>query len=236
MKNIITIFSKEFKEYFNSPVAYIVIIVFLLVSGWFFQATMFLVNQATIGSFLGNVPLLFVFFIPAITMRLFSEEMKSGTMEILTTLPLEDYQIILGKYLAALGLVTVAIGLTLIHPFILMFLGKLDYGEIIGSYLGLFLMGAAFVAIGVFASSITKNQIISFIVAFIVCFVFFMFNKILSLVPSYLVSLFEYLSIEYHFNNLARGVIDSRDIIYFFSICLFFYSMTLYFVGSRRWR
>ncbi|MCK5534987.1 ABC transporter permease subunit, partial [bacterium] len=191
MKNIITIFSKEFKEYFNSPVAYIVIIVFLLVSGWFFQATMFLVNQATIGSFLGNVPLLFVFFIPAITMRLFSEEMKSGTMEILTTLPLEDYQIILGKYLAALGLVTVAIGLTLIHPFILMFLGKLDYGEIIGSYLGLFLMGAAFVAIGVFASSITKNQIISFIVAFIVCFVFFMFNKILSLVPSYLVSLFE---------------------------------------------
>lgn len=236
MKNIGTMFSKEFKAYFTSPVAYIVIVVFLLVSGWFFQATMFLVNQATIGAFLGNVPLLFVFFIPAITMRLFSEEIKSGTMEILATLPLEDYQIILGKFLAALGLVTVAIGLTLIHPLILTFLGKLDYGEIAGAYLGLFLMGAAFVSIGGFASAITKNQIISFIVSFLICFVLFMFNKVLGLVPASFVSLFECLSIEYHFNNLARGVIDSRDIVYFLSICVFFYSLTLYFIGSRRWR
>lgn len=236
MRNIGVIFSKEFKEYFNSPIAYIVIVVFLLLSGWFFQATLFLINQADIGAFLSNVPLLFVFFVPAITMRLFSEEMKSGTIEILTTLPVKDYQIIIGKYLAAFSLLAIAIGLTLIHPFILIFLGKLDYGEIVGSYLGLLLMGAAFVSIGIFSSSLTKNQIVSFIVGFLICFVFFLLDKILTLIPAYLVSLFEYLSIEHHFRNLSRGVIDSRDIIYYFSICAFFYTLTLYFVGSRRWR
>ncbi len=236
MRNIAVIFNKEFKSYFNSPIAYIVILGFLLISGWFFQSTMFLINQATLDSFLSNIPMFFMFFIPAITMRLFSEEMKSGTIEILTTLPLEDYQIIIGKYLSALSLVAIAIGLTLVHPFILMFLGKLDYGEIIGSYMGILLMGAAFVSIGIFASSITKNQIVSFIVSFVICFVFFMLDKVLRLVPAYFVSLFEYLSVEYHFNNLSRGVIDSRDIIYYLSVSVFFYTLTLYFVGSRRWR
>ncbi len=236
MRNIAVIFGKEFKTYFNSPIAYIVIVVFLLLSGWFFQATLFLINQATLGAFLANVPLLFIFFIPAITMRLFSEEMKSGTIEILTTLPVEDYQIIIGKYLSAFCLVAVAIGLTLIHPFILGFLGKPEVGEIIGSYLGLLLMGAAFVSIGVFSSSLSKNQIVAFIVGFLICFVFFMLDKILRLIPAYFVSLFEYLSIDSHFNNLSRGVIDSRDVIYYVSICTFFYMLTAYFVGSRRWR
>ena len=236
MRNIWNIFLKEIKLYFNSPIAYIVIVVWLLISGWFFSSTIFLINQVTIDNFLNNLPLFFVFFIPAITMKLFAEELKSGTIEVLTTLPVKDYEIITGKFLASFFVVTIAILMTLIHPFTLLFLGKLDFGQVIGSYLGIWLMGFFFTWIGCFSSSLTKNQIIAFIIGFVICFTFFMIGKTLDFVPARFVTFVEYVSIDYHFENISKGVIDSRDIIYYFSFSAFFYFLTLYSMGSRKWK
>ena len=236
MNNIKTIFLKEFRYYFNSPIAYIVIVVFLLLNGFFFSTSLFLNNQATIAGFVNNVPLFFLFFIPAITMRLFAEEVKSGTIEILTTLPIKDYEIVTGKYLAAFALMVVGFLLSLIHPITLSFIGNIDIGRIFGSYLGLLLLGASFISIGLFTSSFTKNQIVAFISSLFICFAFFIIGKVLIIFPALLRPLFEFLSIDSHFNNIAKGIIDSRDLIYYFSIIGFFFLMTLYLVGSRRWR
>jgi len=236
MKNIKTIFLKEFRFYFNSPIAYIVIIAFLLVNGFFFSSALFINDQATIGGFVNNIPLFFLFFIPAITMRLFSEEVKSGTIEILTTLPVKDYEVVIGKSLSAFALMSVALVLTCIHPITVALLGDIDTGRVIGTYLGLFLLGASFVSIGVFTSCITRNQIVAFIVCFFICFAFFILGQLLIFVPAGLLPLFEFLSIDTHFENIAKGIIDSRDLAYYGSIIGFFYFLALFFVGSRRWR
>ncbi len=212
------------------------IVAFLLVNGFFFSTSLFLNNQATIAGFVSNIPLFFLFFIPAITMRLFSEEVKSGTIEILTTLPIKDYEIIAGKYLSAFALMSVALILTLIHPVSVSFLGDIDFGRILGTYLGLFLLGASFISVGVFSSSLTKNQIVAFIISFFICFTFFIIGKLLIVVPVGLVPLVEFLGMDSHFENIAKGIIDSRDLIYYLSVIGFFYMMTLYLVGSRRWR
>lgn len=235
MKNTYLIFLKEVKAYFNSPIAYIVIIVFLLITGWLFASPLFLINQATMNHFIGNIPLLFTFFIPAITMRLFSEEMKSGTIEILMTLPFKDIEIVLGKYLSALFVLFVAIALTFVHPLSLSILGNVDWGQIIGCYIGMFIMGAGLAAISLFTSSITQNQVIAFILGFLFCFTFFMLGKILDFIPGRLSTVVEYISLDYHFNNLCKGVIDSRNIVYFMSQIILFISLTLSLIGMRKW-
>ena len=236
MKNIKTIFLKELRYYFDSPIADIVIVAFLLVNGFFFTVSLFLNNQATIIGFANNVPLFFLFFIPAITMRLFSEEVKSGTIEILTTLPVKDFEIVLGKYLSALALMSVSLFLTIIYPITVGFLGDIDFGMVVGTYIGLFLLGAGFVSVGIFASSLTKNQIVAFIICFLMCFAFFVIGKLLAILPPGLIGIFEFLGIDSHFDNISKGVIDSRDLLYYFSLIGFFIFLTLYFMGSRRWR
>jgi len=227
---------KEIRAYFNSPIAYIVIGIFLVISGWFFTSSLFLIGQSSLMSFLNIVPLILTFFIPAITMRLFSEELRMGTVEILTTLPLKDNEIVLSKYLAALFIIKVSIALTLIFPFTLLIIGRIDLGEIACSYLALVFTSAAFAAIGVFTSSITKNQIIAFITGFIICFILFLAGKTLMLAPAGTVNLLEYIGIDSHFNNMMRGVIDTRDIIYFLSIIGFFYILTLSWFSTRKWK
>lgn len=212
------------------------IVAFLLVNGFFFSISLFLNNQATIAGFVSNIPLFFLFFIPAITMRLFSEEVKSGTIEILTTLPIRDYEIIVGKYLSAFALMSVALILTVIHPVTVSFIGDIDFGRVLGTYLGLFLLGASFISVGIFSSSLTKNQIVAFIICFFICFAFFIIGKLLIVIPVGLVPLIGFLGIDSHFENIAKGIIDSRDLVYYFSVIGFFYMMTLYLMGSRRWR
>jgi len=228
MRNIRIVFIKEFKSYFNTPIAYIFLIVFLALSGWFFTSTLFLVGQASIYGFLGVAPLLFLFFTPAITMRSIAEEESSGTIEILMTLPTKEWEIILSKFLSCLALVMVAVGATLIYPISVHFLGSLDWGEVVSSYIALLLLGASFCSIGMFASSVTKSQIVAFILGFLICFVFFILGKILPFVPTPLVSLVEYLSVDYHFEAISRGVIDSRNLIYYISLCGFFLLLTFY--------
>lgn len=218
MYNIYHICRREFRSFFDSPIAYIVLMFFLLVSGYFFTSNLFLMNQASLRTLFGIIPLLFVFFIPAISMRLIAEEKKSGTIELLFTYPIKDSEIVLGKYFAALGLILVALLLTVIYAISIGMLGDMDGGQVVAGYIGLVLIGAAYLAIGVFASSITENQIIAFIVALAISFFFFILDKILFFVPAAIASILEYLAIEYHFQNIARGVIDSRNLIYYFSM------------------
>jgi ABC-2 type transport system permease protein len=213
-----------------------VITIFLLISGWFFFSDLFLVNQASMRNLFGIIPFIFMFFVPAVTMRLISEEKRSGTIEVLLTLPVKDYEIILGKFLAGLILICVGVILTLVYTFTLSGLGNLDFGSVVAGYLGLIFLGATYLSIGVFTSSLTENQIVAFITSFVIIFALFMLDKILMFMPGFLVSFFEYLSVDYHFSNIARGVIDSRDVIYYLSLVFFFLFLAVRALESRKWR
>ncbi len=231
------LYIKEFRSYFNSVIPYVVLIAFLGASGWFFATTLFLGGQATLRGFFNLVPLLLLFLAPAITMRALAEEQRVGTIEIIGTLPFKDWEIILAKYLASLTIVAIGIAFTLIYPITVSILGNPDNGEIICSYLGALLLSAMYCAIGIFASSLSRSQIVSYVIAFIIGFFFFSIGKILDFFPTYLVNFFDYLSIDNHYNSLMRGVIDTRDIIYFLSISAFFIVMTLYtYKRSRGFR
>jgi len=235
MKNILTIFRKELKSYFSSPVAYIVIAVFLIITGWFFTSSLFLAGLVTMRNVFDIIPFIFLFFIPAISMRSFSEEKKTGTIELLLTKPISDSDIVIGKFLAALGLTAIALAFTLIYVISLSFLGKLDYGAIIGSYLGLLLMSGIYISIGIFASSLTENQVVAFIISFLIVFGLFMLNKVLMFLPTSLASILEYISIDYHFGNIARGVLDTRNLLYYISGITIFLLLTKASLESRRW-
>lgn len=236
MNPTLTIFQKETRATFNSPVAYIVIVVFLLFTGWFFSSSLFLVNQATISTYLNILPLFLTILVPAVSMRLVSEELKLGTIEILATHPIQDHEIILGKYLAGLVLLAAALLSTLFFPITTSCLGNLDWGQVTGSYLGLLLMGAGLLSIGLFASSLTKNQIVAFILGFLFCFFFFMLGKTVSFLPPMAACLVDYVGLDSHFENISKGVIDSRDLIYFLSLSGFFLFLSHLQLSSRRWR
>jgi len=227
---------RELQAYFNSPVAYIVVTVFLVLSGYLFFTQALLGGQADMRPFFNLAPLLFIFFAPAITMRLLAEEHRVGTIQLLVTLPLRDRDVVLGKFLGALGLLATAIGLTLFYPLTLSRLGDLDNGAVIGGYLGLLLMGGGYLAIGLMASAWTRNQIVAFIVAFGISFALFLMGRLGPLVPASLAPVLEYMSLTAHFENIARGVIDTRDVLYYLSLiggCLFVAAQSL---ASRQWR
>ncbi|MEE9611234.1 MAG: ABC transporter permease subunit [Desulfatiglandales bacterium] len=218
MQQAIHIFRKEFRAYFVSPIAYIVIAIFLLVTGWFFFATFFLNNQATLRSFFSMLPIIFAFVVPAITMRLFSEELNVGSYEILLTLPVTFRDVILGKFLAGVAFLAAMLIPTFAYPITVSFLGQLDWGPVVGGYIGAVLLGAAFSAVGLFASSLTRNQIIAFIVGMAICFSLTLIDKMLFFLPRSLLGFLEYLGADFHFQNISRGIIDSRDILYFLSV------------------
>jgi ABC-2 type transport system permease protein len=218
MRQIVHILNKELKDYFISPIAYIVISIFLLITGWFFFTTFFLYNQADLRNFFSLLPIIFSFVIPAITMRLFSEELNVGSYEILLTLPVTFTDIIIGKFLAGVIFVSVALIPTLSYPIFITFLGQLDWGPVMGGYIGAVLLGAALTAVGLFASSLTRNQIIAFIVGMVICFFLTLIDKMLFFFPDSMLGIIGYLGADFHFKNIAKGIIDSRDILYFLSI------------------
>jgi ABC-2 type transport system permease protein len=218
MRQAIHIFKKEFSVYFVSPIAYIVISIFLLVTGWFFFTTFFLYNQANLRNFFALLPITFSFVVPAITMRLFSEELSVGSYEMLLTMPVTFLDVVLGKFLAAVVFVAAMLVPTFAYPVTVSFLGQLDWGPVVGGYVGAILLGAAFSAIGLFASSLTRNQIIAFIVGVAICFSLTLIDKVLFFLPQSMVGVLEYLGADFHFENISRGIIDSRDIVYFLSV------------------
>jgi ABC-2 type transport system permease protein len=218
MRQINNIFKKEFRTYFVSPIAYIVISIFLLVTGWFFFMTFFLYNQADLRNFFILLPIIFSFVVPAVTMRLFSEELNIGSYEILLTLPVTFRDVILGKFLASVAFLAVMLSPTLAYPITISFLGELDWGPVAGGYIGAIMLGAAFSSIGLFASSLTRNQIVAFIIGMALCFALTLVDKMLFFLPQSMLGFFEYLGADFHFQNISKGIIDSRDILYFLSI------------------
>ncbi len=236
MGHVFAIFRREFASYFDSPLAYIVIPAFLgLVGGFslFFQDIL-AARVATMRTVFFWSAVFFLLLIPAVTMRLFAEEKRTGSLELLATLPVTEGQMVLGKYLAALALMTSALALTITYPLTLGQLGELDPGPVIGGYLGLFLLGAALTAVGTAASASTNNQVVAFLVALVLCLIPFASGYALSRVPAELLPIVQYLSFEYHFNNLARGVIDSRNIIYYLSISGLFLHFAIFQLERRR--
>jgi ABC-2 type transport system permease protein len=211
---------KELYSYFYSPIAYVVIIIYLGFAGWFFFSRFFLYGQLELRAYFDTAPLLLLFLAPAITMRLLSEEMHTGSYEMLMTLPLTELQMLLGKFLAAVVFLGVAVGITLCYPLTLSTLGRLDWGPVITGFIGLGLLGASYLSIGLLTSALTRNQIVAFILGFAICFLLFMADKTLMFLPGPLVGLFEYLGVEYHFQSFARGLIDSKDVIYFLSLII----------------
>lgn len=239
------VFKRELFSLLNSLMAYITIGVFLLASGlllWVFPDTSILeYGYAELTGFFSLAPFLFMFLIPAVTMRSFAEERREGTYILLASKPLTDWQIIIAKYCACLVLVLLALIPTLVYYYSVyklgMSAGNIDTGAVIGSYLGLLLLGSSFVGIGVFASSITKNQVIAFAVAVFICFVtysgFDALSKIFTM--RYLESVFLGLSVNEHYQSISRGVLDTRDLVYFISFVLFFLGLTRLVIGGRKW-
>ncbi len=238
MRNFYAIFKKEFKSYFNLPIAYIFITVFLVLSGWLFLRIFFIAGQASMRNFFGFMPWMFLFFVPAITMRLWAEEKKLGTMEMLMTMPIRDYEVVLGKFCASFCFLALTVALSFPLIITVFALGDPDGGPIIGSYLGVLLMGGAYLAIGLFISSLTENQIIAFIVSIVVIFGLIIIGEdiVLFSVPEFFVPIFSYLSLGGHFDSIGRGVIDSRDLIYYFSMIGFFLYLNVRKLETGKWK
>lgn len=233
-----TIFKKEFAAYFNSPIAYIFIGVFLVVSMWLFFQDFFLLGQATIRGYLSLLPWIFLFLTPAITMRLWSEEKRSGTIEILLTLPVKDVEVVLGKFLSSLAFIAVNLLLSLTLPITVAILGPIDLGPIIGGYLGALFLGAAYLALGLYISFLTRNQIVSFLLAVVASFIFFIIgsNMVVDSVGFTLAKVLSFIGLGSHFANIAKGVLDSRDIVYYLSFIIFFLFLNVRALSARHWK
>ncbi len=241
-----TLLKKEINNFFSTLTGYIVIIVFLLINSlfmWIFPGEFNVLESgyATLDTLFYISPWVFLFLVPAVTMRLFSEEKRTGTIELLFTRPLTDLQIILGKYLAGLVLVLFSLLPTLIY-FLSVYLlgdpvGSIDTGGTWGSYIGLFFLAAIYVAIGLFASSLTQNPIIAFLIGMLTCFIIYIgFDSMASLelfkpIDDFIINL----GIDAHYSSMSRGVIDTRDIIYYLAVIAIFIVLTKTVLESRKW-
>ncbi len=225
MSPVGVIAKREVASYFDSLIAYIIIVAFLGFTGfftWLYGSDIFMRKQADLAAFFGVARWTLFFFIPAITMRQLAEEKKTGTIELLLTKAISERQIILGKFLSCLIMVGLALLFTLPYYITLTQLGNVDHGAIISGYFGLLLMSAAYISIGLFASSITNNQIVAFLVAlFISIFFQLLFDIMSSGASGFMAELFTTLSLSRHYDSIVRGVLDSKDIIYFVSLTLF---------------
>jgi len=237
-RTIWTLFKKELWGYFNSPIAYIFIAVFLIVGNWLFFQSFFVFQQATMRNYFSLLPWIFLFLSPALTMRLWAEERKSGTIELLLTLPVTNWQAVLSKFLGALSFMFIALLLTATIPLSVSFVGHLDAGSLIGSYLGSLLLAGAYLALGLFVSSITKNQIIAFVLGLVSCFLFFIigYDFVVMAAPNWLSPILDSVGLGNHFDNISRGVIDSKDLVYYSSFIFFFLWLNVRAIGKRAWK
>jgi len=243
---MLPIFKKEINAFFSSLIGYIVIGVFLILMGlllWVFPEFSILDGAyANLDTLFAISPMVFMFLIPAVTMRSFAEEKQTGTIELLATRPITDWQIVGGKFLACFALVAFALVPTILYYVSVYQLGappgNLDSGGILGSYIGLLFLAAAFSAIGVFASSLTNNQIVAFVLATFLCFFSYLAFDYLSRLPIFFGKtddIVQSIGIAYHYDSVSRGVLDSRDVIYFISIISLFLAATVLSLGRRRW-
>jgi ABC-2 type transport system permease protein len=249
------VFKKEMRLYFASPVAYVVFFFFLLISGYFFSSIFAFFNlismqsamnpafardlnvtEGVIRPLFSNISVILLFLMPMLTMRLFAEEKKSGTIELLLTYPIRDGEVLIGKYAAAVTLYVIMLGLTALYPGMVAAFASLESGPLITGYLGLFLLGATFLAIGVLASSLTENQIVAAFANFGVLLVFWVIGWSADLAGPVWGKLLSHLSILEHFESFAKGVIDTKDVIYYLNFTILCLFLTLRSLESKRWR
>jgi ABC-2 type transport system permease protein len=249
------VFKKEMRLYFGSPVAYVVFTFFLLITGWFFSQIFLFYSDASMRSFMqpqfgqslnvvdnvmrplfNNMSIWILIILPLITMRLFAEEKRAGTIELLLTYPVRDGEILAGKYLAALALYLILLGLTLLYPGLVAYFTRVEWGPILSGYLGLVLTGAVFLAVGVLISSLTENQIVAGFGTFGVLLAFWVIGWGAEFAGGSLRSVLQYLSIGDHLEGFTRGLIDTKDLVYYVTgvgLALF---LTLRSLESKRWR
>ena len=228
------ILKKELKHIFLSPIAYIFSAIFLAVSGIYFFSRFFIISQNDMRDYFSILPVILSLIIPPITMGLLSSEFSSGSYELIITQSVSTLEIIIGKFLSAVIFMLFALLPTIMYPITLLFLGRLDLGPVIGGYIGSIFLISALCAIGIFASSITKNQIIALIVALAITIFFNVFLKLISLLFPSLTNVMDFISGDYHFNSIARGVLDLRDIIYFLSITTVFLYLSNIVLENRK--
>lgn len=224
---------RELMTYFYTPVAYIVITAFLIITGVFFFMKFFYYNQAEMREFFQFLPLILTLIVPAITMRLFAEEIHSGTIETLMTLPVTTIKTVVGKFLAATAFIAIMLSPTLIYLVTIVIVGSPDPGPLVTGYLGAILLAGAYASVGIMTSSMGRNQIVAFILGLLACFMLWLIDKILIFLPNRL-GFLEYLGTDFHFRNISRGIIDSRDIVYFLSIIIISILVTTKILDDRR--
>jgi ABC-2 type transport system permease protein len=249
------IFKKEMRLYFTSPVAWVVITIFLLIGGYFFYSIFAFFTQASLQSAMNpqmgrdlnvtdsvmrplfsNISVILLLLMPLVTMRLFAEERRAGTIELLLTYPVRDGAVLAAKYLAALALYAIMIGLTLLYPAIVVYFARLEWGPILTGYLGLLLMGATFIAVGVFASSLTENQIVAAISTFGVLLIFWILGWSADYAGGTLGRVLQFLSILEHNDSFSKGVLDTKDVLYYVNFTALALFLTLRSLEARRWK
>jgi ABC-2 type transport system permease protein len=239
MSRIRSMASREFRAFFTSPIAYVFLAAFVGASLFtFFNAnTFFARGQADLRGLFEAVPFLFLLLVPALTMRLWAEEEKQGTVEILLTLPVQDHELVAGKFLASWYLLAIGLALTLPLPLIVSALGNLDWGPVVGGYVGALLLGAAYLSVGQFVSALTENQILAFILALFVCMAMWGIGTetFTGLFPDKAAALLLSLGTGSRFKSIARGVIDLRDVLYYLSLTAFFLALSIGALRAKRW-
>lgn len=240
MRNTSVIFHREFASYFNSPIAYIFIIVFLLLTGLLFMLNFFLIGQADMRGFFGSLPLLLTFFIPAISMRLWAEDRRQGTFEMLMTLPMRPHEVMLGKYLAALAIFALTLAGSLPIPVMLNMIGNPDNGTLVSGYLGALLLGALYLSVGIFASGLMRDQISAFILGVMACLIMWLLGQV------FVAAVFDgwidglgrllqqYLGMTAHFEPMLRGVVALGDLVYFLAVTTFFLVLNALWLEGRK--
>jgi len=236
VRNTLAIAGREFRVYFGSPPAYLITAVFLVITGYGFGWTSVTYMETTIQGFLGWGSFFLLFLGPALTMRLFAEEEKLGTIELLMTSPVRDIEVVLGKYLASLGTLLMMLAITLYYPLLLAWFGDPDWGPIASGYLGIFLIGAVFLSIGIFSSTLTSNQIVAYVVGSAIVLVLWFIGQAAGVAGDKVGVVFRYISISSYFPAFGRGIIDTNALIYFLSIIAVFLFLTIRSLETRRWR
>jgi ABC-2 type transport system permease protein len=236
VRNVWAVATRELRSYFLSPLAYVIIALFVALAGYLFALILANGRQASLSGLVQNVSVLYLFIVPAISMRLLAEEQRTGTVELLLTNPVQEWEIVTGKYLASILLVLVMLGLTLLFPLFLFIFGSPDAGPMITGYLGIFLQAAAFLSVGLWASSLTQNQIVAALIAFAALLVLWLSDSLGQFLGGTVGQIVSYVSVINHFQEFPQGVIESKDVIYYLTLVAAGIVLSTLSLQSRRYR
>lgn len=234
IKQVFRISKREFKAMFFSPIAYVVMVIFLIFIGAFYIFTYFVANRVDhMSGFFNLLPIVFAVIMPAVSMRLFSEEFNTGSYELLVTLPVSSWDIVLGKFLSGVYFVVFLLLPTVFYPLMLSVAGAFDPGVVLGGYIGSIILGSSLFSIGLFTSSLTKDQVVAFIISLVFCILLWFIDKPVFFMPPFLAGFFQYLSTDFHFQNISKGILDIRDLVYFLSLMFVFLFATRIAIHDR---